>query len=81
MPVALPANVPRKLGCAGFQSSRARALAFEAPRISVIITVIASPASARPTNRGMCIGGLAPSSDASSGSHSATGTGLSSTML
>jgi len=32
------------------------AFAFEAPRISVIITAPASPANSRPTKRGTCIG-------------------------
>src|SRR6266849_3555290 len=75
------ANPCRQLGCAGRHASWRLALAFEAPRISVISTAPASPATRRPTNRGTRIGFLAPSVCASAGNHSATGAGSSSTTL
>ena len=56
------ANPCRQLGCAGRHASSRLAFAFDAPRISVIITTPASPANSRPTNRGTRIGFLAPSS-------------------
>src|SRR6266851_6444921 len=74
-------NPCRQLGCAGRHASSRFALAFEAPRASVIITTPASPANSRPMNRGTRIGFLAPSACASAGSHSATGAGSSSTTL
>src|SRR5262245_55443538 len=75
------ANPCRQLGCAGRHASSRLALVFEAPRTSVIIATPASPATSRPTNRGTCIGPLAPSDCASAGNHSATGAGSSSTTL
>src|SRR5690348_2118625 len=75
------ASPSRQVGCAGCQRSSRLALAFEAPRISVIIITPASPANSRATKRGMRMGFLAPSSCASTGSHSATGAGSSSTTL
>src|SRR4029077_2086956 len=71
----------RQLGCAGRQRSSRLALAFDAPRISVIINTPGSPANSRPMNRGTRIGFLAPSVCASAGTHSATGAGSSSTTL
>ena len=68
-------------GAPGATASSRLALAFEAPRISVIITTPASPANSRPMNRGTRIGFLAPSVCASAGNHSATGAGSSSTTL
>jgi hypothetical protein len=75
------AKPSRQLGWAGRQASSRLALAFDAPRTSVIITTPGSPVNIRPTNRGTCIGCLAPSSCASAGSHSATGAGSSTTTL
>src|SRR5206468_8512444 len=71
----------RQLGWLGCQPSSRFAFAFEAPRTSVIMTVAASPASTRPSQRGTWRGGLAPRAVATSGSHTATGAGSSSTML
>src|SRR2546421_10661409 len=56
------ANPCRQLGCAGRHASSRLAFAFDAPRMSVIITTPASPANSRPMNRGTRIGFLAPSS-------------------
>src|SRR5512133_160241 len=74
-------NPCRQLGCAGRHPSSRLAFAFDAPRASVIITTPTSPANSRPTNRGTCIGFLAPSTCASAGSDSATGAESSSTTL
>jgi hypothetical protein len=57
------------------------AFAFEAPRIWVIIETPTSPAAILPSQTGMCRGGLAPSTRASSGNHADTGAGSSSMML
>jgi hypothetical protein len=75
------ANPCRHLACAGRHPSSRLALAFDAPRISVIITTPASPANSRPTSRGTRIGFFAPSVCASAGNQSATGAGSSSTTL
>src|SRR4051794_38982481 len=75
------AKPSRQLECAGCQPSSRFAFSFDAPRTSVIMTAAASPASARPSQRGTCLGGLAPATAAAAGSHSATGAGSSSTML
>jgi hypothetical protein len=75
------AKVPSKLGCLGAQPKSRLALAFEAPRISVIISVATSPPSSRPSQRGTRRGGAAPTSHASAGSQSATRAGSSSTTL
>ena len=56
------ANPCRQLGCAGRHASSRLAFAFDAPRMSVIITTPASPANSLPMNRGTRIGFLAPSS-------------------
>jgi hypothetical protein len=56
-------------------------LAFDVPRICVIIETPTSPAARRPSQTGTWRGGLAPSTDANSGSHCATATGSSSAML
>ena len=61
-PAVAAAKPCRQLWCAGRQWSSRLALAFDAPRTSVIITTPASPANSRPTNRGTRIGFLAPSS-------------------
>ncbi len=55
------ANPCRQLGCPGRHSSSRLALAFDAPRISVIITTPGSPASSRAMTRGTRIGFFAPS--------------------
>src|SRR5262249_45964916 len=52
----------RQLWCAGRQASSRLALAFDAPRTSVIIITPASPANRRPTNCGTRHGFFAPSS-------------------
>jgi hypothetical protein len=57
------------------------AFSFEAPRASVIMSVAVSPAASRASQRGICLGGLASSALASTGSHSRAGAGSSSTML
>src|SRR5215510_5851047 len=75
------ANPSRQLGCAGFQDSSRFALAFDAPRISVIILTPVLPTASRPTRRGTRIGFLPPSMSARAGSHSLTGAGSSSTTL
>lgn len=69
------------LGWRGCQPSSRFALAFEVPRIWVIIDTPTSPAASRPSQTGTRSGGLAPVIRASSGSHSATGRGWSSTTL
>ena len=71
----------RQLGYRSCQPSSRFAFSFEAPLASVIMTVAASPAASRPSQRGMRLGGLASSALASTGSHSRTGAGSSSTML
>jgi len=55
------------------------AFAFEAPRDSVAIIATASPANNRASQRGTRRGGFAPSTSASTGSHSLAGAGSSST--
>ena len=56
-PVAKPS---RQLACRGVQASSRLALAFDAPRASVIITVAVSPAKRRPSQRGTRRGAAAP---------------------
>ena len=54
---------------------------LKAKRASVPIITANSPAIRRANQTGTCRGGLAPSASASTGSHSRTGAGSSSTML
>ena len=71
----------RQLGYRGSHPSSRLAFAFDDPRILVISDTPCSPMSGRATHAGTCRGGLAPMMRASSGSHSETGAGSSSTML
>jgi hypothetical protein len=57
------------------------ALAFDEPRIRVIAETPTSPAATRASQTGTCLGGFAPTTSATYGSHSDTGAGSSSTML
>jgi hypothetical protein len=63
------------------QPSARFAFAFEAPRASVPIMTAVSPPIRRASQTGTWRGGLAPSASATTGSHSRTGAGSSSTML
>src|SRR3954454_9702965 len=79
---ARPSRKPsRQLAQRGFQPSSRLALAFEAPRSSVIEITPISPATISPSQRGTCRGGFAPRIFASPGSHTVTGAGSSSTTL
>ena len=71
----------RQLGHIGSQPSSRLALAFDAPRICVIIETPTSPIAKRAIQAGTCRGGRAPRHSARYGSHSETGAGSSSTML
>jgi hypothetical protein len=71
----------RQLGQAGCQPSSRFALAFDEPRICVIIETPTSPAASRPSHTGSRYGAFAPTACARNGSHSATRPGSSSTML
>ena len=64
----------------GTASSRF-ALAFDPPRIFVIIDTPPSPIASLPSQTGTLSGGFAPTARASAGSQVETGAGSSSTML
>ena len=66
---------------AGVQPSSRRALAFEAPRIRVIIECACPPAASRTSQPGMRRGGGAPNAAARPGTSSAAGAGALSTTL
>src|SRR5580704_566999 len=70
----------RQLGHIKFKPKACLALAFEAPRTSVM-NMTASPIMKRAIQAGIPRGGLAPSASARAGSHCDTGAGSSSTML
>ena len=74
-------NPSRQLAYRGTQPSSFLAFWFEDPRELVIWATTNSPASSRPSQAGMRIGGLAPATWARYGSHSETGAGSSSTTL
>src|SRR3954452_14550945 len=78
---ASSANPSRQLGCRGVQPSSRVSLAFAAPRNSVIMSTAGLPAKRRPRNFGTRFGFGAPIISATPGSHSATGSGLSSVTL
>src|SRR5215207_6581639 len=75
------ANPSRQLGWRSVHPSLRFAFSFEAPRIWVIRTTPGSPAARRASQRGTRRGGVAPIVSASTGSHSRTGAGSSSTTL
>ena len=75
------AKPSRQLGWLGFHPNSAFALAFDAPRDSVIIATAAGLATSLPIHAGTLRGGLAPTVLARYGSHSFVGAGSSSTML
>ena len=74
------AHVSRHDACRGVQPSTRLARSFVAPRVSVEIVTIASPATRRASQRGIRRGGGAPSAAAMAGSHSRIGAGSSSTI-